>query len=120
MIITGSPVAIANTKGKYKPDELAIVIGISIPKYNTPLYGQKASANTIPSNNALKLQPFFELSCIFSVNLPNDGNLMCIISNIKTPIIISNGPKNFSPFAIKIFETLNLLAPKKSITPINV
>ena len=49
-IITGSPVAMANTTGKYSP-EVEIVSGISIPKYKTPLYGQNASAKITPNKN---------------------------------------------------------------------
>ena len=36
-MITGKPVAIANTNGKYKPEALETVIGINTPKYRTPL-----------------------------------------------------------------------------------
>ena len=50
MMITGNPVAIAYMMGKYNPEGLEIVIGINIPKYNTPLYGQKAKANTTPKS----------------------------------------------------------------------
>ena len=37
MMITGSPVATAKMKGKNNPEGLLIDMGISIPKYNTPL-----------------------------------------------------------------------------------
>jgi hypothetical protein len=37
MIKTGKPVASANMIGKYKPEVLVIVIGMSIPKYKTAL-----------------------------------------------------------------------------------
>ena len=53
-IITGKPVAIANTIGRYKLLALATVIGISIAKYSTPLYGQKARANNIPKRSVLQ------------------------------------------------------------------
>ena len=36
-IITGIPVAMANTIGRYNPEALLMVIGINIPKYRTPL-----------------------------------------------------------------------------------
>ena len=36
-MVTGIPVAIANTTGRYKPGALLMVMGINIPKYNTPL-----------------------------------------------------------------------------------
>ncbi len=51
--ITGSPVAIAKTKGRKSPDVLEIVMGISMPKYKTPLYGQNASAKSIPIKSEL-------------------------------------------------------------------
>lgn len=60
-MITGKPVAIAKIKGNISPDVLDMVIGINIPKYNTPLYGQKANANKIPINNALIPLPCFSL-----------------------------------------------------------
>ena len=44
------PVAIAKMIGRYSPPALAIVTGISMPKYKTPLYGQNAMAKTIPNN----------------------------------------------------------------------
>lgn len=52
-IITGSPVAIAKTTGRKSPDVLEIVMGISMPKYKTPLYGQNARANSIPIKSEL-------------------------------------------------------------------
>ena len=52
--ITGKPVAMANITGRYKPLALTTVIGISIAKYSTPLYGQNASANTIPNKRVLQ------------------------------------------------------------------
>ena len=54
MIITGNPVATANTGGSNKPEALLIVIGIRTPKYSTPLYGQKASAKTSPRRKAFR------------------------------------------------------------------
>ena len=44
MIITGIPVATAKTIGRYKPEALPMLMGINIPKYSTPLYGQNARA----------------------------------------------------------------------------
>jgi len=49
-MITGIPVAMAKITGNIKPEALLMVMGISMPKYNTPLYGQKANANTMPSS----------------------------------------------------------------------
>ncbi len=66
IMITGKPVATANNTGKYKPDALAMVIGISIPKNKTPLYGQNAKANTTPCKNARhEPLPLFSDFCNF-------------------------------------------------------
>src|SRR5574344_1398980 len=91
------PVASAKTNGKYKPDALLIVIGMSIPKYSTPLYGQKASANTIPKSKTPQ-KPLLARLSIFSETEPKPG----IFTQLKAPIInnpmmMSSGPSNFSP-----------------------
>ena len=91
----------AKTKGRYKPDELEIVIGINIPKYNAPLYGQKANANNTPRIN--------EPSNPLSLNLSEKRSSIDdfpekfkrITFSIIKPMKIKSGPKNFSPFWLK-------------------
>ena len=95
-IMTGKPVAIANTRGKYNPELEATVSGISIPKNNTPLYGQKAKAKTTPSKNELpKSHEVF--CCIFWLIPLKIEKLKLNTPNISIPIRIRNGPMNFSP-----------------------
>jgi len=49
-MITGNPVAMANTGGSSRL-LLSMVRGIRSAKYSTPLYGQNANAKTTPSRN---------------------------------------------------------------------
>lgn len=100
-IITGNAVAIENANGSNKPSGLDKVIGISIKKYKTPLYGQNAKANIIPKNSTLQKEPVLLFSSALCDNLPSPGNLILIISSIKTPIIINKKPKNRSPYVAK-------------------
>lgn len=58
-IITGKPVPIANINGKKYPEVDETDSGIKPPKNNIPLYGQNASANTIPKNKEFQYVPFF-------------------------------------------------------------
>lgn len=97
IIITGIPVAMAKITGRYSPDALEIVSGTSIPKYKTPLYGQKARAKINPSNRASIYRHDFLFS-IFSESFPNPGKFILMISSIKIPINNNRGPMIFSPY----------------------
>ncbi len=105
-IMTGIPVAIANDMGKNKPPTLVTVMGINIPKYNTPLYGQKARANTIP-NKSTPQKPRFFRSSIFAVRNPVPGICNLSMPSINKPIIINSGPMSFSPHTCRTPEILN-------------
>lgn len=96
-IITGRPVAIAKIKGRNNPDGLATDIGINMPKYKTPLYGQNARAKIIPNNKALQLLPTLLLFTRFSERIDVPGILIFMRSSMKIPIKINNGPKIRSP-----------------------
>src|SRR5665647_3125203 len=118
-MITGIPVAIANINGRYNPEALDMVKGTSMPKYNTPLYGQKARAKTIPSNTASINRHDFLFS-IFSESLPKPGIFILMISSINIPINNNNGPMIFSPYRWKNPENLNWSAPIYIINGIRV
>lgn len=114
-MITGKPVAIAKIIGKDKPLGSESVIGINIPKYRTPLYGQNANENKIPIINEDNHPTWFVLFWNISESRPKEGNLNLMRSNKKIPISSSNGPKNFSPLLCKKLATSNLLTPRNSI-----
>ena len=63
--MTGNPVPMAKTTGKYNPSAEDRVMGMSIPKNRAPLYGQNASAKIRPIKN----DPKSPLSLNASVNL---------------------------------------------------
>ena len=99
--ITGKPVPKAKTKGRYRPEELEMVIGINIPKNSTPLYGQKAKANITPSENEPSSPLFANFSEKRSSNEVFPKKFKRITFSMTKPIIINNGPRNFSPFWLK-------------------
>ena len=100
-IITGRPVARANTEGIKIPSEYFNAKGINIPKYKTALNGQKAKANKTPSKKAPKYPFSDNFSFILFIFSPdfNEGSFM--IFNIINPIKISKGPKILSPYFCK-------------------
>lgn len=101
MTNTGKAVATANIIGNTKPAPLLAERGISAPKYKTPLVGQNAKANKIPSSSA----PQPPRLAIFSPLplKPNFGNLNLLPTSINSPIINNAGPTIISPYVANHF-----------------
>ena len=100
-ITAGSPVANANIDGISIPSPAFNARGISIPKNNTALKGQKANAKITPSKNAPKNPLFASFSLSFAI---------CLFSLRKLNFIISykidrltRSPKDFYEL-IELFE----------------
>ena len=96
-IITGNPVPKANSGGNNIPPVDFNTRGIKAPKNKTPLYGQKARANNMPSNN----EPTYPLPesqiFAFSIIWLEAFKFIFMTLNITSPITISTGPKTLSP-----------------------
>ena len=114
-IITGSPVANANTAGIIKPSPAFNARGISIPKNNTALNGQNAKAKITPKRNAPK-NPFFAnpsfnpFNQLFDLRKCNFNK-----SNITIPIMSNNGPRIFSPYFCKNNAIVCVCKPNQTI-----
>ena len=96
-IITGSPVANANTAGIIKQSPAFNARGISIPKNKTALNGQNARANITP-NKKLPKNPFFASFSFNLFNLLFDLKKFNFnISSMMIPTINNKGQRILSP-----------------------
>jgi len=90
-------------------------MGISIPKYNIPLYGQKARAKRTPSSKTSQYE-FTPFDWDLLVNWLNPGKGILRRPSMIKPMMINRGPIIFSPYSWNHPDILNWSAPMNIIT----
>jgi len=95
--MTGIPVAIAKITGRYNPDAVLIVRGISMPKIENAAVRTECKCEDYPQEKNIPVGALV-LFLILSDNFEKAGKLNLIIPSINIPMISIKGPIIFWPY----------------------